>query len=181
MMSRINLRNRRFATASLVTAVVLGTLAGDYVATPASAAAIVSGTSNAFRHGVRSTLRTAHTGGTELYTPGELYGGSNSVALCFTCEASNITGTAPPSASLDVGSGVNTLTGDYSYSLKFSCSLRFFLMLAVALSGRIFALIAIRAVPEICNGIRHLRDGSRSVRTIHLLGLGDLCRFCVTL
>jgi RHS repeat-associated protein len=67
---------------------------------------------------VRSDLKTAHTSGTTVYTPGELYGGSDSSALCFTCEASDVTGTAPPSESLDSGSGVNTLTGDYSYSLN---------------------------------------------------------------
>ncbi|HEV3267260.1 MAG TPA: hypothetical protein VGZ68_02550, partial [Acidimicrobiales bacterium] len=49
-----------------------------------------------------------------IYTAGALYGGSNSATVCYTCEAANITGTAPPSQSLDVGSGVNTLTGDYS-------------------------------------------------------------------
>jgi RHS repeat-associated protein len=103
---------------SVVIAVILGTLAGAMSAKPASAATNEPGSSSTFRHGIRSSLRTAHTGGTTVYTPGELYGGSDSVALCFTCEASNITGTAPPSESLDQGSGVNSLTGDYSYNLN---------------------------------------------------------------
>src|ERR1700688_59447 len=111
-------RPGRISIALLVVAVVLGILAGDLTAKPASAAASIARTRTVFRHGVRSALRTAHTSGTPVYSPGELYGGTDSVALCFTCEASDITGTAPPSASLDAGSGVNNLTGDYSYSLE---------------------------------------------------------------
>jgi YD repeat-containing protein len=117
MRSQTALRPRRLAIVVLVTAVVFGTLAGDVIAKPASAASAVPST-NAFRHGVRSALKTAQTSGTAVYTPGQLFGGADSVALCFTCEASDITGTAPPSESLDVGSGVDTLTGDYSYSLN---------------------------------------------------------------
>jgi RHS repeat-associated protein len=109
---------RRLSVVALVVSTMLGTLGGDLATRPASAATIDPGAISAFRHGIRSALRTAHTGGTQVYTPGELYGGSNSVALCFTCEASTITGTAPPSASLDEGSGVSTLTGDYSYNLN---------------------------------------------------------------
>ena len=110
-------RQRGLPIAALVTAVILGTLAGDVITNAASAASVPSVT-NTFQHGVRSALKTAHTSGTPLYTAGELYGGSNTVALCFTCEAANITGTAPPSESLDTGSGVDTLTGDYSYKLN---------------------------------------------------------------
>jgi RHS repeat-associated protein len=109
--------SRSLMIISLVVTVILGTVASNAIAKPASAATIAR-PANVFRHGIRSALRTAHTGGTPVYTPGELYGGSDSVALCFTCEASNITGTAPPSESLDAGSGVNTLTGDYSYQLN---------------------------------------------------------------
>lgn len=56
--------------------------------------------------------------GPAVYTPGELYGGANPTAVCFTCEASAITGSAPPSSSLDGGTGVDTLTGDFSTSLS---------------------------------------------------------------
>jgi RHS repeat-associated protein len=118
MKRHVATRTRSLAIVSLVLSLLLGTLAGVAVATPASAAASRVNVKYTVRHGIGSALRTAHTGGTTVYTPGELYGGSNSTALCFTCEASNITGTAPPSESLDNGSGVSTLTGDYSYSLN---------------------------------------------------------------
>jgi YD repeat-containing protein len=108
---------RRMVIVLLVVSVVFGTLAGVDIAGPASAA-IIPRSTNVGHHGIRSALRKAHTGGTQVYTAGELFGGSDSVALCFTCEASSITGTAPPSESLDVGSGVSTLTGDYSYKLN---------------------------------------------------------------
>jgi hypothetical protein len=52
----------------------------------------------------------------QIYTAGELYGGSNPTAFCFTCAASNVAGTAPPSESLNAGSGVSSLTGDYTTS-----------------------------------------------------------------
>lgn len=103
---------------SLVVAVVGGTFAGDVVPTSASASTATISLKNASLHGVHSALKTAHLGGTGVYTPGELYGGSDSVALCFTCEASANTGSAPPSESLDAGSGVDNLTGDYSYGLN---------------------------------------------------------------
>jgi YD repeat-containing protein len=118
MKNQFATRPRRIAIASIVISVVFGTLAGDITAKPASAAVNTATLANLVRHGVRPALKTAHTGGTQVYSPGELYGGSDTVALCFTCEASNITGTSPPSESLDKGSGVNTLTGDYSYSLN---------------------------------------------------------------
>lgn len=111
-------RSRRLVIASLVTAVTLGTLSGGFVAKSASAAVNAARATSTNHHGVRSALKTAHLSGTPVYTPGELYGGSDSVALCFACEAADITGTAPPSESLDVGSGANTLTGDYAYELN---------------------------------------------------------------
>jgi RHS repeat-associated protein len=43
-----------------------------------------------------------------------MYGGSNAASLCYTCEAADVTGTAPPSESLDEGTGVDSLTGDFS-------------------------------------------------------------------
>jgi RHS repeat-associated protein len=108
--------SRRLMIVSLVAVVILGTLAGDVIAKPASAATSVSRSTNTLRHGIRSALRTAHTGGTPVYTAGELYGGANPTAFCFTCQAADITGTAPPSESLDEGSGVSSLTGDFTTS-----------------------------------------------------------------
>jgi YD repeat-containing protein len=64
--------------------------------------------------GAGAKLHPDFTTTSPLYTQGEMFGGSNSAALCYTCEAADITGAAPPSESLDTGSGVNTLTGDYS-------------------------------------------------------------------
>ncbi|MGC1420055.1 MAG: hypothetical protein WA786_08055, partial [Acidimicrobiales bacterium] len=77
----------------------------------ASAATALHGAPAAGR---TSVVRPHFTTTYPIYTAGELYGGSNSAAVCYTCEAANITGTAPPSESLDAGSGVNTLSGDYS-------------------------------------------------------------------
>lgn len=58
-----------------------------------------------------------------VYTPEEFFGGANPSATCFTCQASIVTSSAPPSNSLNSGGGVNTLTGDFSTSLKlFSAS-----------------------------------------------------------
>jgi RHS repeat-associated protein len=49
-----------------------------------------------------------------IYTPGEFYGGSNPSALCYTCQASIITGSAPPSNTLESGASVNPMTGDFT-------------------------------------------------------------------
>lgn len=48
------------------------------------------------------------------YVPGELYGGSNSGELCYTCSAAQISGAAPPQLTLDSKTGVNNVTGDFS-------------------------------------------------------------------
>jgi RHS repeat-associated protein len=50
------------------------------------------------------------------YTRGELFGGSNPAAKCYTCDAANITGSAPPSNTLDSGTDVDAMTGDFSTS-----------------------------------------------------------------
>ncbi|HEY5111382.1 MAG TPA: hypothetical protein VII67_03525, partial [Acidimicrobiales bacterium] len=50
------------------------------------------------------------------YSRGALYGGSNPSVVCYTCEASNITGSAPPSNTLDSGTNVDNMTGDFSTS-----------------------------------------------------------------
>jgi hypothetical protein len=50
------------------------------------------------------------------YTPGELYGDSNPAAKCYTCDAANVTGAAPPSNTLDSGTDVDAMTGDFSTS-----------------------------------------------------------------
>ncbi len=57
-----------------------------------------------------------HSFAPPVYNPSELYGGSNPAATCYTCEAAAATGVAPPSESLDAGTGVNTLSGDFSTS-----------------------------------------------------------------
>jgi RHS repeat-associated protein len=50
------------------------------------------------------------------YSPGALFGTTNPSVLCYTCDAANVTGSAPPSDTLDSGTGVNNLTGDFSTS-----------------------------------------------------------------
>lgn len=96
----------------LVTVVAASTIVGGaFVASNASA---VSALKPVATKGSSTAIRPRFTTAYPIYTPGELYGGSNAVAVCYTCEAANITGTAPPSSSLDAGSGVNALTGDYS-------------------------------------------------------------------
>ena len=62
----------------------------------------------------RSSPRTSPS--PVVYTPGEFYGGTNPSALCFTCQAVDATGTAPPSSSIDSGAGVDSLTGDFTTS-----------------------------------------------------------------
>ena len=64
--------------------------------------------------GLRANLITSI--GVAPYAYKELYGGSNPSVVCYTCQASNITGTAPPSNALDSSSDVDALTGDYSTS-----------------------------------------------------------------
>ncbi len=51
-----------------------------------------------------------------LYSQGEFFEGSNPSAVCYTCTAADITGSAPPSESLDGGAGVDPVTGDFSTS-----------------------------------------------------------------
>lgn len=65
----------------------------------------------------QSGLR-AHTSGSTVtpYSRGALYGGSNPSVVCYTCEAADITGTAPPSDTLDSGTDVDNVTGDFSTS-----------------------------------------------------------------
>ena len=50
------------------------------------------------------------------YTAGAFYGDTNPSVTCYTCAASNVTGSAPPSDTLDSGTGVEPLTGDFSTS-----------------------------------------------------------------
>jgi RHS repeat-associated protein len=51
------------------------------------------------------------------YTAGAFYGDTNPSVTCYTCEASNVTGNAPPSNTLDAGTSVDAMTGDFSTSL----------------------------------------------------------------
>jgi RHS repeat-associated protein len=103
---------QRFFVPLLVATVVAGSVVGGAVG--ASDASAVSALNPVATKGSSTAIRPHFTTAYPIYTPGELYGGSNAVAICYTCEAANITGTAPPSSSLDAGSGVNALTGDYS-------------------------------------------------------------------
>ena len=71
--------------------------------------------------GTGAPPRLAAHGLTRGYTPGSStviqHGGR-----CYTCPASDITETAPPSESLDAGSGIDALTGDFTTSQSiFKC------------------------------------------------------------
>ncbi len=50
------------------------------------------------------------------YTAGAFYGDTNPSVTCYTCAASDVTGSAPPSDTLDSGTGVEPMTGDFSTS-----------------------------------------------------------------
>jgi RHS repeat-associated protein len=78
-----------------------------------AAAAVRVGSANSLSS---ETIKPHFTTTYPLYTPGALYGASNPAEVCYTCEAANITGSAPPSESLDGGAGVNNVTGDFSAS-----------------------------------------------------------------
>jgi RHS repeat-associated protein len=99
--------------ATLAAAVVSSLALGSAFGSAASALAPVPSTGVSHHNG---GLLPEFTESESLYTPGQLYGDANSAATCYTCEAADITGTAPPSESLDGGSGVNTLTGDFNTS-----------------------------------------------------------------
>jgi len=45
-----------------------------------------------------------------------MYNGSNQAVVCYTCAAATVSGSAPPSNSLDTGTGVSSLTGDFTTS-----------------------------------------------------------------
>ncbi len=98
------------AVMSAATGIYLGEGVSQAAASPVPRVATAGLVANTSSHPL--------TSGPAVYTPGELYGGSNPTAVCFTCEASTITGSAPPSSSLDSGTGVDTMTGDFSTSLS---------------------------------------------------------------
>jgi RHS repeat-associated protein len=50
------------------------------------------------------------------YTRGALFGNTNPSVLCYTCNAASVTGSAPPSNTLDSGTGIDNMTGDFSTS-----------------------------------------------------------------
>ncbi|MGD0852979.1 MAG: RHS repeat-associated core domain-containing protein [Acidimicrobiales bacterium] len=50
------------------------------------------------------------------YTPNAYFGNTNPSVLCYTCEAVNVTGSAPPSDTLDSGTDVDNMTGDFTTS-----------------------------------------------------------------
>jgi YD repeat-containing protein len=90
---------------------VMSTVALGTMLIGASAATALHGGPVVGRTGI---VRPHFTTTNPIYTPGEMYGGSNAASLCYTCEAADVTGTAPPSESLDEGTGVDSLTGDFS-------------------------------------------------------------------
>jgi len=61
--------------------------------------------------GLRAHVTSPSAG---VYQYNQLYGGTNPVTLCYTCAAANITGSAPPSNTLDSTTNVDNLTGDFS-------------------------------------------------------------------
>jgi RHS repeat-associated protein len=97
---------------------VIGTTAAGATVSNASAFNQTSRLYNRVQPSHAPGAETLHTNTptTPLYTAGEFYGGSNPTAACYTCNANAVTGTAPPSGSLDSGSGIDNLTGDYTYS-----------------------------------------------------------------
>ncbi len=104
-----SIRSLRIARNLFVVVLATSTLSCGLVATSASAAVSTSGRNATSLH---QRPRTT----TQIYSAGELYGGSNPTAFCFTCAASSIAGTAPPTESLDDGAGVSSLTGDFTTS-----------------------------------------------------------------
>ena len=62
--------------------------------------------------------RTSVTASSAIYTPGEMYSSANPSATCFTCNAAQVTGSAPPSNTLNSGTSVNAMTGDFSTQLN---------------------------------------------------------------
>jgi RHS repeat-associated protein len=48
------------------------------------------------------------------YSRTSLFGNSNPSLTCFTCQAATITGSAPPSNTLDSGTDIDAMTGDFS-------------------------------------------------------------------
>jgi YD repeat-containing protein len=122
-MTKMSMRNQRTITNSrapwliltLVSSLVLATIA-PYLAGSASAAVSSPSTVSSGPHRlgvVKPHFTTTHP----LYTSGELYGPDNPSAVCYSCDAVNVTGSAPPSESLNAGTGVDSLTGDFSESL----------------------------------------------------------------
>ena len=50
------------------------------------------------------------------YTRGALFGNTNPSVLCYTCDAADVTGAAPPSDALNSDTSVNNMTGDFTTS-----------------------------------------------------------------
>ena len=48
------------------------------------------------------------------YSAGNLFSSTNPSVTCFTCQAADITGTAPPSNALDSGTDIDAMTGDFN-------------------------------------------------------------------
>jgi RHS repeat-associated protein len=130
-MTRVGVhRFKTSVTLMLTTATIAGTVASATFEVGVARAIGVTATNSSPHAGVRllgamtspagastkSHLLQAHTSSPPVYTPNELYGGVNPTAVCYTCVAPTVTGSAPRSSSLDGGTGVNSLTGDFSTS-----------------------------------------------------------------
>ncbi len=97
---------------------VVAVTLGSFLQVSVSGATIVFHSNTGSAYTLRVGGQKAHfTTSYPIYTPGELYGGLNPNAVCYTCVAANVTGSAPPSQSLNGGSGVDPLTGDFSTSI----------------------------------------------------------------
>lgn len=109
---------RRLAISFLAMVLLMSTVVGGALAGPVTTAlaTTVVRHSGTFGFGKNPPVRPRFSSTLPIYTSNELFGESNPSALCYTCQAANITGSAPPSASLDIGGGVDTLTGDFSTS-----------------------------------------------------------------
>lgn len=109
--SRTRRSNLRLSVV-LATLMIMSSIIVGPMARPSAASQAVAPPSGPITHGGLTPRTTA----SPIYTAGELFGGFNPVVLCFTCQAAAITGTAPPSESLNAGSGVDNLTGDFTTS-----------------------------------------------------------------
>jgi RHS repeat-associated protein len=107
---------RRFIPMLTMLVICSTVLGGSLLGGTSEASATIS-TQHSGVNTIKAGGKVPHfTTSSALYTQGELFDGSNPSAVCYTCQAADITGSAPPSESLDGGAGVDPLTGDFSAS-----------------------------------------------------------------